>query len=120
MWSSEDGPEGHVAEFAYALHPLPVSRMGLRRWRWELWQGAAMVAAGWRLSRQQAESALCAAASRRGHALLGVHPLRPHHTKPARDLPHVGAVRLDCGAFSCLLVPRRPGALGWSSEALAV
>lgn len=120
MTTGEDAPEGHVAQFAYALHQLPPSRMGLRRWRWELWHGATLLAAGWRLSHQQAQNALCAAASRRGHALLGVHPLRPHRTRPARGLPHPGAVQVDCGAFSCLLVPRLPGATGWSSEALAV
>jgi hypothetical protein len=112
--------DGHVAEFAYALHPLPPSRTGLRRWRWELWHGAVMLAAGWRLTRHQAEKAICTAASRRGHQLLGVHALRPERAHVARKLPHPGAVPVDCGGFSCLLVPRRPGALGWSSEALAV
>ena len=37
--------------FAYALYPLPPGRLPFRRWRWELWHGANLVAAGWRLAR---------------------------------------------------------------------
>jgi hypothetical protein len=107
--SSADGPK-----FAYALHPLPPNRVGLRRWRWELWQGAALVAAGWRLSQEHAERALCTAASRRGHALLGLHALRPERAAAAGGLGVGAPVRLDCGAFECLLVPRLPGAAGWT------
>jgi hypothetical protein len=113
---SVDGPR-----FTYALHPLAPGRVGLRRWRWELWQGTTMVAAGWRLSQQHAGRALCTAASRRGHALLGLHPLRPERSvaPAAAILPVDAPVRVDCGAFECLLVPRLPGAAGWT-PALAV
>jgi hypothetical protein len=107
--SSVDGPK-----FAYALHPLPANRVGLRRWRWELWQGAALVAAGWRLSQEHAQRALCTAASRRGHAQLGLHALRPERAAAAAGLGLGAPVRLDCGAFECLLVPRLPGAAGWT------
>jgi hypothetical protein len=109
--SGLDGPQ-----FAYALHPLPPSRVGLRRWRWELWQGATLLAAGWRLSQEQAQRALCTAASRRGHALLGLHPLRPERAavRSAGGLERGAPVRLDCGAFECELVPRLPGAAGWT------
>jgi hypothetical protein len=109
-----DGPQ-----FSYALHSLPPNRVGLRRWRWELWHGAALLAAGWRLTQEHAERALCTAASRRGHAQLGLHPLRPERTAPASGLSAGAAVRIDCGAFECMLVPRLPGAAGWTS-ALAV
>jgi hypothetical protein len=108
---SVDGPH-----FAYALHPLAPGRGGLRRWRWELWHGAGLVAAGWRLSQEQAERALCTAASRRGHAQLGLHPLRPerHRAERTAGLGAGAPVRVDCGAFECLLVPRLPGAAGWT------
>lgn len=110
-----DGPH-----FAYALHPLAPDRVGLgHRWRWELWHGAALVAAGWRLTQEHAERALCAAASRRGHAQLGLHPLRPERTEAPGGLRVGAEVRVDCGAFECLLVPRLPGAAGWTS-AIAV
>jgi hypothetical protein len=107
--SRTDGPN-----FAYALHPLPPNRVGLRRWRWELWHGAAMVAAGWRLTQEHAERALCTAASRRGHAQLGLHPLRPERATIPGALAAGVAVRLDCGAFECGLHPRLPGAAGWT------
>jgi hypothetical protein len=105
---SVDGPR-----FAYALHPLPPNRVGLRRWRWELWHGAALVAAGWRLSQEHAERALCTAASRRGHAQLGLHPLRPERASRTSGLGLGAEVLLDCGAFECVLAPRLPGAAGW-------
>jgi hypothetical protein len=111
---SVDGPR-----FAYAFHPLPPSRGGLRRWRWELWHGASLVAAGWRLTQEHAERALCTAASRRGHAQLGVVPLRPEPTPRPGGLSFGAPVQLDCGAFACTLVPRLPGAAGWTS-AIAV
>jgi hypothetical protein len=110
-----DGPR-----FAYALHPLPPNRVGLRRWRWELWHGAALVAAGWRLSQEHAGRALCAAASRRGHAQLGLAPLRPEPASAPGGLSAGAAVRVDCGAFHCVLVPRLPGAAGWTPAAVAV
>jgi hypothetical protein len=107
-------------EFAYALHPLPPSRAGLRRWRWELWHGAALVAAGWRHSSEHAQQALCAAASRRAHALLGLHALRPDRAAArSAGLEAGAAVRVDCGAVECVLVPRLPGAAGWT-PAIAV
>lgn len=110
MTQRVDGPE-----FAYALHQLPPSRVGLRRWRWELWHGAALLAAGWRLTQGHAEHALCTAASRRGHAHLGLHPLRPERASAVAGALGAGAeVRLDCGAFECRLVPRLPGARGWT------
>jgi hypothetical protein len=113
---SVDGPQ-----FAYAFHPLPPSRAGLRRWRWELWHGASLVAAGWRLSKEHAERALCTAASKRGHAQLGLHPLRPDRTAAPGGLGAGAPVKLDCGAFECELVPRLPGAAGWApATAIAV
>jgi hypothetical protein len=111
---SVNGPQ-----FAYALHPLPPSRAGLRRWRWELWHGAGLIAAGWRHTQEHAERALCTAASRRGHAQLGVHPLRPERTPTPGGLSAGALVRLDCGAFECVLAPRLPGAAGWT-PAIAV
>jgi hypothetical protein len=93
-------------QFAYALHPLPPGRLPLRRWRWELWHGATLIAAGWRLSRPQAGRALRLSAAEFGHRLFGL-PL------PARDpgdghgdLQPGSAERLAIGAITCMLVPR--------------
>src|SRR3954469_13932046 len=64
-------------ELLYALHPMPPSRGGFRRWRWELWHGPRLLATGWRMSERHAERALRTAAARFTHRVLGLHPLRP-------------------------------------------
>jgi hypothetical protein len=93
-------------EFAYTFSVLPPGRIGFRRWRWELWHGPALVAAGWRLSPSHAERALRTAASRMAHRLLGVHALRPDQTHAASGFAPHGVVDVDCGAVACRLVPR--------------
>jgi hypothetical protein len=96
-----------AAAFEYDLRELPPGRVPFRRWRYELWHGAALLRAGWRVSLHDAECALRTAASHRAHALIGVRPLRPDRTH-TRDSFRPGAIiRLDCGAVSCLLSPRR-------------
>ena len=102
---SSAGPD--APEFAYALHELPPGRFGFRRWRWELWHGASLLAAGWRMSRQHAEGALRAAAARAGHAYLGVHPLHPERNRVSGAFLQGATVRVECGALSCVLVPVR-------------
>lgn len=93
-------------QFSYALHPLPPGRLPFARWRWELWHGSTMVAAGWRLSRPQAGRALRNYAADFGHRLFGLQA-------PARDAYAAGgdirpgaAERLAIGSITCLLVPR--------------
>ena len=93
-------------QFAYALHELPPGRWGFRRWRWELWHGAALVAAGWRMSRPHAERALRAHAREFGLRLFG---LRPSPAGPGADeapIPPGASVRVDLGPTVALLVPR--------------
>jgi hypothetical protein len=93
-------------EFAYALHRLPPGRFPFHRWRWELWHGSNLVAAGWRLSRPDAGRALRVQAVEFGHRLFGL-------ATPARD-PRAGrgdlrpgsSERLAIGAITCTLVPR--------------
>lgn len=48
----------HELELGYALYELPPRRVPFRRWRWELWHGAQLVACGWRLSRADAARAV--------------------------------------------------------------
>jgi hypothetical protein len=93
-------------EFGYALRLLPPGRVGFRRWRWELWDGALLLASGWRLSPRDAERALRAAASTRAHERIGVRVLRPERALALDRFLPGRPVRLDCGAVACVLVPR--------------
>ena len=91
-------------QFAYALYALPPGRLPFGRWRWELWHGATLVAAGWRLSRPQAARALRLRAAEFGHRLFG---LPPRDLEVAvHDLQPGTAERLAIGPITCLLVPR--------------
>jgi hypothetical protein len=93
-------------EFAYALHHLPPGRFPLHRWRWELWHGSNLVAAGWRLSRADAGRALRVQAAEFGHRLFGL-PAPPRDPRAGRgDLRPGATERLAIGAISCVLVPR--------------
>ena len=59
-------------EFRYALHPLPPGRLPFRRWRWELWHGPRMLAAGWRVTERDAGRAICKYAATYAHRLFGL------------------------------------------------
>ena len=92
-------------EFEYAIEVLPPSRIG-RRWRYELWQGASLLAAGWRLSPLSAERAVRVAALRRVHARKGVVPL-----PSALDGNLHGSTVFDrVGRAVCVLRRREPDA----------
>ena len=104
-------PSPHVPtvqglEFAYALYALPPGRLPFRRWRWELWHGATLVAAGWRLSRPQAGRALRVSAAEFGHRLFGLPAPRRDDVGAHGDLQPGSAERLAIGPITCLLVPR--------------
>ena len=91
--------------FSYALHPLPPGRLPFRRWRWELWHGATMVAAGWRISRPQAAGALREHAADFGHRLFGL-PAPARDAKAGGDLRPGAAERVAVGPITCELIPR--------------
>ena len=96
-------------EFEYDLRLLPRGRFTFRRWRFELWHGAVLRAAGWRTSPREAERALGKAAAYWTHEALGVRPPRPDRAR-ALDRFGLGAtVRIDCGGVACVLTPR-----GWA------
>jgi hypothetical protein len=104
----------HLA-FKYVLHEMPLGRLPFRRWRFELWHGARLEAAGWRVSERDALRALRAHASRVGHEMFGLRP-------PEDDPPGAGplfrsgsAVRVHHGAIAFSLAPRQldtPGVPG--------
>src|SRR3954469_20884805 len=91
-------------ELHYVLDVLPPGRFPFRRWRWELWHGPSLLATGWRTTEQPPARAVRAAASRVAHRVLGVHPLRPEVTAVPGGFRAGAAVRLDCGAVTCLLL----------------
>ena len=92
--------------FAYALYPLPPGRLPFRRWRWELWHGSRLVAAGWRLARPDAGRALRLHAAEFGHRLFGL-PVPARDPQTGRGDLHPGtSERLAIGPITALLVPR--------------
>ena len=99
-------PRDEPPVLAYALHSLTGGRHGLRRTRWELYDGARLVAAGWHTRGELAHRALRTAASRHAHELAGVRALRPWRTSADRPFRPGASVALDCGAVACRLVPR--------------
>jgi hypothetical protein len=55
---------------------------------------------------RDAERALRTAASRRTHELAGLHALRPDDAHALDRFLPGAVVRVDCGAFTCVLAPR--------------
>ena len=95
-----------VPQLAYAFEPLPPGRVGFRRWRWQLWRGGRLLASGWRTTPRDAERAICAAASRSVHEWLGLHVLRPHAARPLGAFLPGAPLDVDCGSFTCRVLPR--------------
>ena len=99
-------PIAEPIELTYALQLMPPGRIGFRRWRWELWHGPQLVAAGWRVTAPHAQRALRAHASRYAHRLHGLHPLHPEAARAPESLWRGQPVTVDCGALRVLLTPR--------------
>ncbi len=93
-------------EFAYALHPLPPGRFGFRRWRWELWHGRALMAAGWRVDRGGACRALQNHATQVASRMFGLRRELPHPAEHVSDIRPGSTLRVDTGAVTFVLVPR--------------
>lgn len=93
-------------ELTYDLHLLPRGRVAFRRWRYELWHGPQLLAAGWRLSALPAQRALRAHALRYAHRLHGLHPLHPDHAPALEDSWAGRPVALEWGDLRVLLTPR--------------
>jgi hypothetical protein len=95
--------------FSYVLHELPRGRFPFRRWRFELWHGARLEAAGWRTTERDAVGALRRHASRVGHAMFG---LPAPAADPGGAFRPGAAVRIEQGAVAFALVPRQLDAAG--------
>ena len=95
--------------FSYVLHEMPRGRFPFRRWRFELWHGARLEAAGWRTSERDAAGALRRHGSRVGHAMFG---LRAPANDPGGAFAPGASVRVEHGAVAFALVPRHLDAEG--------
>ena len=93
-------------QFAYALHDLPPGRLPFRRWRWELWHGSTLLAAGWRVGRPDAGRALRVQAMEYGCRLFGLPCPARHPRLGAGDLRPGTVERVAVGPITCTLVPR--------------
>ena len=91
--------------FSYVLHELPPGRLPFRRWRFELWHGARLEAAGWRTTERDAVRALRKHGSRVGHRMFGLRPPDLDGDQGPLFLPGA-AVRVQHGAVTFSLVPR--------------
>jgi len=102
MFTSVEG-----LRFGYALHPLPPGRVGFRRWRYELWHGHHLHAAGWCTERRGAERALRRHAARAAHAIFGLKADNNALDDAVRGAVPAGAtVHVEAGGVRVALVPR--------------
>jgi hypothetical protein len=91
--------------FRYAIEQLAPGKLPFRRWRWELWHGARLEAAGWRVSERDACRALWLHASRVGHRLFGLSMPDDDGWSMPQFRPGA-AVRGRHGAVDFVLAPR--------------
>jgi hypothetical protein len=100
--------------FSYVVHELPRDRLPFRRWRFELWHGPRLEAAGWRSTERDALRALRRHGSRVAHAMFGLRP--PADVVAEGPALRPGAsVLVRHGGLAFALVPRHleaPRALG--------
>jgi hypothetical protein len=93
-------------ELSYALFLLPAGGVAFRRWRWELWHGPKLLAAGWRLNPGHAQRALRVHALRYAHRLHGLHLLRPDAGPSSDAMWPRSAIALGTGDVRVVLTPR--------------
>jgi hypothetical protein len=90
--------------FSYVVHELPRDRLPFRRWRFELWHGARLEAAGWRTTERDALRALHKHGSRVAHRMFGLRP--PADAPRGGGLRPGASVRVLHGGIAFALVPR--------------
>ena len=93
-------------ELTYHLHLLPRGRISFRRWHWELWHEAQLLAAGWRTGPLHAQRALRAHAFRYVHRVHGVHPIPSQAAHPAEQPWGGGSAACYWGELGVVLTPR--------------
>jgi hypothetical protein len=93
-------------ELTYDLRLLPRGRIAFRRWRYEVWHGPLLLAAGWRTGLLHAQRAVRSHAVLHAHRIHGLHPLRLE-PPPGTETPWAGqTVAVQWGDLQVLLRPR--------------
>jgi hypothetical protein len=90
--------------FSYVVHEVPRDRLPFRRWRFELWHGPRLEAAGWRTTERDALRALHKHGSRVAHRMFGLRP--PADGPRGGGLRPGASVRVSHGGIAFSLVPR--------------
>jgi hypothetical protein len=93
-------------ELTYELELLPPGRFPFRRWRWELWNGAHLLAAGWRVSALHAQRAMRVHALHYALRRHGLHPLRVEQAATTEPAWGRRSVAVEWGDLRVLLTPR--------------
>ena len=91
--------------YTYTVEPMPPSRLG-RRWRWTLFRGDRLLAAGWRLSERAALHGIRTAVARAAHEAAGLRVVRPERVWPDPGFRPGMTARLQAGVVACVLAPR--------------
>ena len=96
-----------LLSFSYVVHELPRDRLPFRRWRFELWHGPRLEAAGWRATERDAVRALRRHGSRVAHAMFGLRPPAADERGGHPAFPPGAVVRVQDGGVAYSLVPRQ-------------
>ncbi len=89
----------------YDVHLLSAGRIPFRRWRWELWHGATLLAAGWTLDQLQAQRTIRVHAVSYAHRVNGLRVLHPDVDHPAETPWGRRPVTIDWGEMHIELTP---------------
>lgn len=93
-------------DLTYDLHLMPRGRAPFRRWHWELWHGANLLAAGWRYHPLQAQRSIRIHAVRYAHRVHGLRVLRPDVDHPIETPWRGGTVSVHWGEMHIALTPQ--------------
>jgi hypothetical protein len=89
----------------YDLYLMPRGRVSFRRWHWELWRGATLLAAGWRQDPLEAQRTVRIHALRYAHRINGLRVLRPDVDHPEETPWRGRPVTIDWGEMHIELNP---------------
>ncbi|HET9073601.1 MAG TPA: hypothetical protein VFN48_03405 [Solirubrobacteraceae bacterium] len=89
----------------YDVHLMPRGRVNLRRWHWEIWHGATLLAAGWQLDPLRAQRSIRVHAVRYAHRARGLRVLHPDVDHPPETPWRNRRVSFTWGHIPIELIP---------------